>query len=335
MALPPIPMSHLGPRPEPERRLRLLEIVRRRIAERRFSPRTAQAYVYWIRRFIVFHDQRHPKDMDVGDVKAFLSALAVEAKVSLATQNQAMAALAFLFGPVLGQPLGRIEGFVPGRTPRRVPVVLSKSEVRRLLELLQEPVRLCAQLMYGSGLRLAECLGLRVKDVDFDRREMVVRGGKGARDRRVPLPDSAVSALRAAIRRSRELTDRDRRARVVTTGLADSLVRKFPGLPSDWRWQYVFPASRTFDRDGQQYRHHLHPTVVQRTITSAGRSARIGKRVTCHCLRHSFATHLLESGSDIRTVQVLMGHTDVRTTMIYTHVLNRGGLGVKSPADTL
>ena len=303
--------------------------------ERRFSPRTAKVYVYWIRRFIRFHGRRHPRDLGVEDVKSFLSELAVRERVAQSTQAQAMAALAFLYDAALAQPLGRIEGYTPGRQPRRVPVVLSKQEVRRLIAELEEPIQLCAQLMYGSGLRVIECVSLRVKDVDFDRFEIVVRSGKGGKDRRVPLPDRAVPGLRAAIKRTRQLFARDFGARVGTTGVTESLLRKYPGVNSDWRWQYVFPASRTFERSGQRWRHHLHASVVQRSVALAGRRAGISKRVTCHSLRHSFATHLLESGSDIRTVQELLGHTDVRTTMIYTHVLNRGGLGVRSPADAL
>jgi integron integrase len=335
MPRPLIPASHLEPRAEPDRALRLMEVVRRRMGERRFSLRTRAAYTYWIRRFILFHGRRHPKDMGVDEVRSFLSELAVAGKVSASTQAQAIAALTFLYGPVLGMPIGRVSGFTSGRAARRIPVVLSKQEMRRLLAQLEGAVQLSGKLMYGAGLRLSECMALRVKDVDFDRFEIVVRGGKGDKDRRVPLPDSAVPELRAAVRRARELTARDSRAGVVTTGLSEALLRKIPSAATDWRWQYVFPASRSFERDGRRWRHHLHVTLVQRSVSAAARYAGIGKRVTCHSLRHSFATHLLESGSDIRTIQELLGHTDVRTTMIYTHVLNRGGLGVRSPADSL
>lgn len=334
--MPLIPEAHLGARAEPERRYRLLEMVRRRMWERRFSVRTERAYMLWIRRYIRFHGRRHPRDLGADAARAFLSDLAVKRRVSASTQNQALAALVFLYGPVLGQPLGRVDGIAAAHTRRRVPVVLSAREVRALLGALTDPERLCAQLLYGSGLRLSECLGLRIKDVDFDRFEIVVREGKGGKDRRVPLPERAVPALRAQVRWARGVWDRDRRAAVEPTGIAESLRRKYPRAGQDWPWQYVFPATRMFvDGSGRRLRHHLHPSLVQRAVAQAARRVGFSKRVTCHSLRHSFATHLLESGADIRTVQELLGHTDVKTTMRYTHVLNRGGLGVRSPMDRL
>ena len=334
--LPPIPASHLNGPAEPERRLRLMEIVRRRLRERRYSVRTETAYVFWIRRFIVENGRRHPADLGESDVARFLSSLALKDQVAASTQNQALAALQFLYGHVLGRPLARVEGIVPAHRPRRLPVVLSQREVRAILRELEDPYRLCVELMYGSGLRLTECVRLRVKDVDLDRRELVVREGKGGKDRRVPLAMTSVRPLAERIDREQRRFHGDARAGVGTTGLSESLLRKFPGADRDWRWQYVFAASRTFrSPDGRRWRHHLHETVLQRALRVAVSAAGISKRATCHSLRHSFATHLLESGADIRTVQELLGHADLRTTMIYTHVLNRGGLGVRSPADAL
>jgi integron integrase len=233
-------------------------------------------------------------------------------------------------------PLPAIDGILPARRPRRLPVVLSKAEVRAVRAQLATPVSLVVTLLYGSGLRVLECLSLRLKDVDVVRREIVVRAGKGDKDRRVPLPRTAVPAIREAVKRARELFGRDRRLAIQTTGLSPSLVRKIPSIPNDVRWGYLFPATRTFvSADGVRRRHHLHESVVQRALAAAVARSGVAKRVTCHSFRHSFATHLLEGGADIRTVQELLGHRDLRTTMIYTHVLSRGGLGVVSPADRL
>ena len=343
MAKPPlggplIPASHLSDPPDPERRYRLLEIVRRRLRERRYSARTEEAYVYWIRRFVFFHGRRHPRELGAEHVRAFLSALAVEQRVAVSTQNQALSALLFLYGHVLGNQLEHIDGIVPARQPRRVPVVLSQREVRQLLSVMRDhhPARLAVALMYGSGLRLLECLTLRVKEVDIDRREIVVRGGKGGKERRTLLAESCVPWLERHLRAAERLFHRDRKFDVRCTGLTEALLRKLPRADQSWSWWYVFPARRTFvDAGGVRRRHHLHETVVQRCVGNAARAACLAKRVTCHAFRHSFATHLLEAGADIRTVQELLGHTDVRTTMVYTHVLNRGGLGVRSPADLL
>lgn len=334
--LPLVPQSHLDARPDPTKPLRLLEAVRRALRERRYSAKTEQAYVHWIRRFVSFHGRRHPKDLDAEHVRVFLSSLAIEARVAPPTQNQALAAILFLYDRVLRQPLPRIGGIAPAKSLRRVPVILSQREVREILRNLDQPLRLCAQLMYGGGLRLAECISLRVKDVDVERREIIVRDGKGRKDRRAPLPESCLPALRRHLERRRHDHRGDTRIGVRSTGITDSLLRKYPGADADWRWQYVFAAARTFvDTADVRRRHHLHETAMQRAFKRAVDSADVPKRATCHSLRHSFATHLLESGSDIRTVQELLGHSDVRTTMIYTHVLNRGALGVRSPADRL
>lgn len=313
-----------------------MEVVRRRLRERRYSVRTETAYVFWIRRFIVANGRRHPSELGEPEVARFLSSLALRDQVAASTQNQALAALVFLYAHVVRRPLARVDGIVPAHRPRRVPVVLSQREIRGILRQLEHPYRLCAELMYGSGLRVSECVRLRVKDVDLDRRELVVREGKGGKDRRTPLARSAVRPLAAQIESERRRFADDARAGVGTTELTEALLRKFAGADRDWRWQYVFAASRTFrGADGRRWRHHLHETALQRAMRGAVSAAGIGKRATCHSLRHSFATHLLEAGADIRTVQELLGHTDLQTTMQYTHVLNRGGLGVRSPADAL
>jgi integron integrase len=262
--------------------------------------------------------------------------LAVEEQVASATQNQALAALSFLYARIVRRPLTRIEGIAPARRSRHLPVVLNPAELRGILEHLDDPYRLCVALMYGSGLRLTECLRLRVKDVDLERREVVVRDGKGGKDRRTPLAKTCVAPLRTLIAHEQPRFARDASTGIGTTGLGEALRRKFPGVELDWRWQYLFAASRTcIAADHSRVRHHLHESALQRAFGAAVKASGITKRATCHSLRHSFATHLLESGSDIRTVQELLGHTDVRTTMIYTHVLNKGGLGVRSPADDL
>jgi integron integrase len=336
MPLPPIPASHLDGPPDPARRLRFLEVVRRRLRERRYSRRTEEAYVHWIRRFIAFHGRRHPRDLDADAVRRFLSDLAVQHQVAASTQNQALNALLFLYGQILRTPLPRVDGITPARRSRYVPVVLSPGEVRAMLAQLQQPVRLCAQLMYGSGLRVAECVSLRVKDLDINRREIVVRGGKGNKDRRTPLAATCIEPVEHHLRRVQRGYRDDRRAGVRVTGLTPGLARKYPHADSSWPWWYVFPATRPLrDADGVRRRHHLHESVVQRAVKQAAHDLGLTKRVTSHALRHSFATHLLEAGADIRTVQTLLGHADVRTTMIYTHVLNKGGLGVTSPADRL
>lgn len=320
----------------PPSRFRLLDRVRLRARERRYSRRTEKAYLHWIRRFVLFHDRRHPNTMGAPELRAFLSHLAVNERVSASTQNQARAAVVFLYESVLMRPLEKLDGIEPARRPTRVPEVLSSEEVRRILAALELPTRLVVALLYGSGMRLLEGMSLRVKDVDFDRRQITVRGGKGNKDRAVPLPDLAASALRGQVQRALRLHARDRRLHVHPTDIPDALTRKYPRLLFEPGWAYVFPAARTLRHpSGMRLRHHLHESVVQRSLAEAVRRLGLTKRVSCHTFRHSFATHLLESGSDIRTVQQLLGHSDVRTTMLYTHVLKRGPLGVTSPADRL
>lgn len=333
---PRIPPGHLAGSGEPARRFRLLEQVRRVLRTRRYSPRTEVAYVSWIRRFIVNHGRRHPRDMDEGHVQAFLSHLATEGEVSASTQNQALAAILFLYDAVLLTPLNRVEGIAPARRSSYVPTVLSPTEVRTLLGLLHAPYSLCISLMYGGGLRLSECVGLRVKDVDVERRTVVVRAGKGGTDRPVPLAHASMPALADWLRVQERAFAADVRAKVRWGGLTSAIERKYPRASTEWRWRYLFPSTRTSrDSSAVRRRHHLHGSAVQRALQDALRRSGLAKRVTTHAFRHSFATHLLESGADIRTVQELLGHSDVSTTMIYTHVLQRGPLGVVSPADRL
>jgi integron integrase len=309
--------------------------VRRELRLRHYSARTEEAYVQWVRRFVLFHGKRHPMGLGGPEIAAFLSHLACEGEVAASTQNQALGALVFLYRCVLGMALPDLEGLVRARRPTRLPVVLSGPEVRRLLAQLEGEPRLVASLLYGSGLRLLEALTLRVKDVDFAARELRLRRAKGQRDRGVPLPDACAGPLRAQLGLARALHERDLAAGFGEVALPDALARKYPGAAREWGWQWVFPASRRYrdERLCVERRHHLHETVVQRAVKRAVRAAGIAKAASCHTLRHSFATHLLAAGYDIRTVQELLGHRSVQTTMVYTHVLNRGGLGVRSPLD--
>ena len=328
--------TQMTDRPDSDRKLRLMEMVRRVARERRFSPRTEEAYCAWIRRYVEFHGRKHPRDLDANDVGVFLSDLAVEHEVSASTQNQALAALTFLYSGVLRRPLAAAPNIHPATRPKRLPVILSVDEIRATLRGLREPDRLVVSLLYGSGLRISECVSLRVKDIDLDRCEITVRQGKGNKDRRTPLAGSLVEDVKRALRQAHAQWERDQRLGIRVTGVDGALARKLPNADRDWAWYYLFPATRCFrDPSGVMRRHHLHKSQVQREVQAAARKAKIGKRVTCHSFRHSFATHLLDNGYDIRTIQELMGHSDVRTTMIYTHVSNRGGSGVRSPADGL
>lgn len=316
---------------------RLLDRVRQAARLRHLSPRTEDAYTAWVRRFVLFHGKRHPSEMGAPEVVSFLTDLAVRGAVSASTQNQALAALLFLYQAVLGRELEGLDAAVRARRPRNLPVVLSRDEVRRLLAELPDVHRLVATLLYGGGLRLLEALGLRVKDVDFERHQLVLRRPKGGRDRAAPLPRVAEAPLRRHLSRVRELHEADLARGVAGPPLPGGLERKLPSAACEWPWQWVFPATR-FGVDpasGRRFRHHLHETAVQRAVKDAAARARLPKRAGCHTLRHSFATHLLEDGADIRTVQELLGHRELRTTMIYTHVLEQGPLGVRSPADRL
>jgi integron integrase len=316
---------------------RLLDRVREAARLRHLSPRTEAAYVAWIRRFILFHGKRHPDDMGAREVVAFLSDLAVRGRVSASTQNQALGALLFLYRAILGRELEGLDESVRAARPRRLPVVLSRDEVRRLLAELPSVPRLVATLLYGGGLRLLEALRVRVKDVDFERHQLVLRDPKGGRDRAAPLPRVAEAPLRRHLVQVHRLHEEDLARGLGGPPLPGGLERKYPNAPREWAWQWVFPATRigVDPATGRRFRHHLHETAVQRAVKAAAGRARLAKRVSCHTLRHSFATHLLEDGADIRTVQELLGHRELRTTMLYTHVLQQGPLGVRSPADRL
>ncbi len=316
---------------------RLIDVVRARIRAKHYSPRTEEAYVGWIRRFIRFHRGRHPRQMGEAEVASFLSSLATEGHVAASTQNQALSAIIFLYADVLGHDLDWLQGLVRARRPERLPVVLTQEEVHRLLSQLHGTVGLMASLMYGSGLRLLECAQLRVKDLDLSTREIRIRDGKGRKDRVTMIPARLVEPMAVQLRDVRVLHDTDRRTGAGWVALPDALDRKYPNAGSELAWQWVFPATRSYVdvRSGQRRRHHLHETVLQRAVKAAVDRAGLTKHASCHTLRHSFATHLLEAGYDIRTIQELLGHRDVSTTMIYTHVLNKGGRGVKSPLDAL
>ena len=314
----------------------ILSVLRDRILAKHYSRRTEEAYAHWVRRFVRFHGRRHPRELGATHVRDFLTHLARDRQVSASTQNQALAALLFLYRDVLEMAMAAPLDHLHAKRPHRLPVVLSRDEVARVLEAMRDTPRLMASLLYGSGLRLLECCQLRVKDVDLARGEVVVREGKGRKDRVTMLPERLADRLRAHL----AAVERMHVAEVARGGgyvvLPGALRAKLGNLAArSWPWQWVFPASRAYrDRvTGALHRHHLHESVLQREVSSAARVAQLNKRVTCHTFRHSFATHLLESGYDIRTVQELLGHKDVRTTMIYTHVLNRGGLGVRSPLD--
>ena len=314
---------------------RLLDRVSIEVRRRRLSLRTEQAYRSWVRRFVLFHGKRHPKELGAEAVAGFLTHLATDRQVSPSTQNQALAAILFLYSQVLAQPLGRLPEVTRAKRRKRLPTVLSKGEVGRLFQHLDGVPRLVALLLYGSGLRLLEALRLRVKDVDFDRHEIAVQSGKGDKARRTMLPRRCAARLKTHLERVELLYQEDRAKRLPGVALPGALDRKYPRAGQEWAWQWVFPAPdlSTDPRTGVVRRHHLQPTGIQRAVHRALQEAGIAKPASCHTLRHSFATHLLEAGYDIRTVQELLGHREVTTTMIYTHVLNRGARGVVSPLD--
>lgn len=314
---------------------KLLDRVRAEIRVRHYSIRTEEAYIDWVRRFIFFHHKRHPADMGAEEVGAFLTYLAMERQVAASTQNQAKSALLFLYQKVLGVELPWLDEVITARPSKRLPVVLTPTEVRRLLNGTSGTMNLIVSLLYGTGMRLLEGLRLRVKDVEFTRREIIIREGKGNKDRVTMLPENLVLPLSAHLEKVKALHQRDLDAGFGSVYLPGALAVKYPNAPTAWGWQFVFPSAvhANDPRSGMERRHHIHEASVQRAVREAAKLVNISKPVSPHVLRHSFATHLLQAGYDIRIVQELLGHKDVATTMIYTHVLNKGGRGVVSPLD--
>ena len=315
----------------------LMRAVRDSLRTHHYSYRTEESYVKWIRRFILFNDKQHPREMGAAEIQAFLSDLAVRGRVSASTQNQALSAILFLYKKVLQLDLPWMDGIVRAKRPVRVPVVMSRDEVARVLAAMQGKHWLMASILYGSGLRLVECLRLRVQDIDFEYLQVNVRDGKGSKDRRTILPAKLVPHIEEQLIRVRAIYERDLKRNLPGASLPYAIDRKYTGAARDWKWQYLFPSNNyAFIRsNGGKRRHHAHASGISRAVTSAVREADIRKRATCHTFRHSFATHLIESGYDIRTVQELLGHSNVNTTMVYTHVLKRGGNAVRSPLDAI
>lgn len=314
---------------------KLLDQVREALRSQHYSYRTEESYVAWIRRYILYHQKRHPLELGLVEVEQFLTHLAVSEHVAASTQNQARSALLFLYRVVLGVAIDHPREVVAARTARRLPTVLTRQEVKALIEQLADPCRLMAQVLYGGGLRLMECLRLRVKDLDFAQHQVLVRDGKGAEDRVTMLPDRLVVPLHEHLARLRVAHLHALANGRGAVSLPDALVRKYPAAAQEWSWQYLFPAraDSVDPRSERRCRHHADPSSLQKAVRAAVQAADLAKPASCHTFRHSFATHLLEAGYDIRTVQELLGHKDVRTTMVYTHVLNRGGRGVRSPLD--
>ena len=329
-------MAKLQTQPAGARSQGLIQRYQQELQARHYARRTIDTYEHWLRRFLRFHKLRHPREMGSEEVNAFLTHLAVDLDVSASTQNQALSALLFLFRELLERDLA-LEGVVRARTKRRLPVVMNIEEVRAVLERLDGVEALVAGVLYGGGLRLMEALRLRVHDVDFQRRQITVRQGKGGKDRRTMLPSKVGEKLRAHLEEVRRLHHQDLAEGYGRVRLPHALARKYPHAPVEWGWQWVFPQHHRWHNaeTGEQGRHHLDPTLIQKAVRRAVLASGIVTPATCHTFRHSFATHLLERGQDIRTIQELMGHKDINTTMIYTHVLNRGPLGVPSPADLL
>ena len=319
--------------PNPKLLDQLADVLR----TKRYSPRTIEAYSGWVRRYVRFHALQHPRTLDAAHIKSFLTHLASSVRVSAGTQNQAMAALLFLYREVLAIPMGPPQGVTPAKKSVHVPTVLAIEEVEHVLAEMNGTTRLMASILYGSGLRLSECCQLRVKDLDVARGEILVRAGKGGKDRRTMLPSALGPELERHLKSVARLHARDLRAGHGAVPLPGALDQKLPAAAREFGWQWVFPAARQYVERGTGLvrRHHVHQSHLQRAVTDASRSSGLTKRVSCHTFRHSFATHLLEAGYDIRTVQELLGHRDISTTMIYTHVLNRGALGVRSPLDAV
>jgi len=329
-------MAPVVPAPAvPHKPKKLLDQVRDLMRVRHYSVRTENTYCDWIERFIRFHGKRHPNELREREVGAFLTYLAREGNVAASTQNQALSALLFLYREVLEQELGLLEGVERAKKPSRLPVVLTKREVSALVAQMNGTTKLMAGLLYGSGLRLMECVRLRVKDIDFGYAQITVRDGKGAKDRVTMLPVSMAAALERQLQRVKLQHEQDVEDGFGDVYLPNALERKYRGASREWQWQWVFPSSRISvdPRSENQRRHHVDESLLQQAVKKAVRAVGITKAASCHTLRHSFATHLLETGSDIRTVQSLLGHKDVATTMIYTHVLNTPGIGVRSPLD--
>lgn len=321
----------------PNQEPKLLDQVRAKIRYKHYSIRTEQAYTDWIRRFILHFGKRHPREMGAAEIRQFLTHLAVEGRVSASTQNQARCALLFLYKEVLETELPWLDDVEQAKAPKRLPVVLNRDEVQAILSRLQGTHWLIASLLYGTGMRILECLRLRVLDVDFKRREILIRDGKGNKDRVTMLPVTLVVTLQAHLQKVKALHDSDLAQGFGEVYLPFALDRKYPNAAREWSWQYVFPSAKLSvdPRSGKTRRHHIQEQAIQRAVKQVVRDAGLTKVATPHTLRHSFATHLLESGYDIRTVQELLGHSDVSTTMIYTHVLNKGGKGVNSPLDSI
>lgn len=329
-------MPHHAIMSEP-RSKKLLDQVREILRRKHYSRRTEEAYVGWIRRYMLFHKNRHPKEMGAAEIQAFLTHLAVDLQVAASTQNQAFSALIFLYHEALHQELSRAIQTFRAKEPRRLPTILTREEIQQVFAHLSGPHSIPVKLLYGSGLRVLECVRLRVRDLDFARREVLVRDGKGQKDRRTVLPETLILPLQAHLHTVKQLHAQDLAAGYGCVYLPDALAEKYPNAGREWIWQYVFPASK-FSKDPQTgitRRHHLDQSVLQKAVRQAAQKANVPKHITCHTFRHSFATHLLEAGYNIRIIQELLGHKDVATTMIYTHVLNRGGLAVQSPLTSL
>ena len=334
----PLSLTDSSPaHPAEVKKPRLIDEVRIAIRTRHYSRKTEKTYKNWILQYILFHNKRHPKEMGEKEVNQFLSHLAVVKNVSSSTQNQALSAILFLYKNVLNKELGDFGDVIRAKRSRKIPVVFTKDEVRRILTNLSGEKQLMASLLYGSGLRLTECLRLRVKDVDFEGKQLIIRDGKGEKDRVTLLSEKVIPFLKKHLSKVRKIHTADTAKGVVTTNLPYALERKYPNIAKEWHWCYVFPSIKTaFDtKTGEVKRHHLNESVLQRAVKKAIKQAKVEKHGGCHTFRHSFATHLLENGYDIRTIQDLLGHKNLQTTMVYTHVMNKGPMGVKSPGDSL